>query len=306
MIRLWTKILALSMAFISFSACSSSAEDTHMYVEGAGGVPLAVTVTGKQDGPEILLLHGLGHGRESFQFQLHSDLPDRYRIAAFDLRGHGQSGKPWAPEGYADPAIWAEDVLNVMDAIGFKRPVIAAWSYGGLVAADLIRQTGSERVSGLMLVSSLAGMVTYTPDFSKGGAEMTEAYRLFALPSLKNQSRAISIVAPFLVAQQPAPPWPTDVQQLGQMLPPYVRPLLSARKINNADLLSTVNVPVLIVHGEKDAAIPQSAVEEMVAAARNIRAMRFDGVGHSPFAEAPAAFNKQLSTFTDDAWKENK
>lgn len=288
---------------VTFSAV---AEDRHFYVVGAQGVPLAVTVTGKQDGPEILLLHGLGHGRESFLFQLQSDLVERYRIAAFDLRGHGQSGKPWTQDGYAQPAVWAEDVLNVMQAAGLKKPIVVGWSYGGLVAADLIRETAGKHISGLVLVSSLAGLIKYTPDFSKGGEEMAQAYQLFAQPSVSNQMRAVAIVAPFLAAKAPAAPWPDAASRLGMMLPPYVRPLLAAHKTDNTDLVKSLPFPVLILHGKQDPAIPQRAVDALLKAATSAKAIGFEGVGHSPFAESPAEFNRQLSTFTDANWKGRK
>lgn len=306
MITKCLKVLSVIMALASLSISCAYADQRHFYVAGAGDVPIAVTVAGNPDGPEILLIHGLGHGRESFQFQLESDLAERFHIAAFDLRGHGQSGKPWTKDGYAEPAIWAQDVLSVIDAAGMKKPVVVGWSYGGLVAADFIRAAGRDALSGLVLVSSLAGMVNYTPDFSKGGEEMAEAYALLAQPSLNTQARAIEIIAPFLVFKQPIDGWSSEVDQLGLMLPPYVRPLLAAHKTDNDDLVHQLDFPVLVMHGAQDAAIPQSAVDALVSAAGTAKAYRFENAGHSPFAENPAAFNKTLSDFVNSVWKGRK
>jgi len=279
------------------------AKEEHSYVVGAGGVPLAVTAAGDKSNPEILFLHGLGHARETFSFQFQSDLAKDYRLVAFDLRGHGQSGKPWTTDGYMEPAVWAQDVLAVMDHTGLKKPVVVGWSYGGLVAADLIRQTGADRLSGVVLVSSLAGMISYTPDFSKGGEQMAQAYRLFAQPSFSNQERAVGIVAPFLVAKTPESPWPDAASKMGLMVPPYVRPLLTKHKTANADLIARIDFPILIMHGEDDAAIPQSAVDEAVKAIPTTQVFRFDDTGHSPFAERPAQFNAELRRFTNTVWK---
>ena len=300
-VRLHALLLVLAMSlYIVFPA---RAEPAHLYVAGAGGVPLAVTVTGRQDGPEILLIHGLGHGRSSFRHQLISDLADDYRLVAFDLRGHGQSGKPWTQDAYNNSATWAADVLAVMAATGLSKPIVVGWSFGGLVAADLFRKVGSERIAALVLVSSLAGMVNYAPDYSRGGAEMAEAYRLLAEPSLENQVQAIAIIAPFLGADAVDPDWQDTVRQLGLMLPPYVRPLLSGRPSRNNDLLPRLDLPVLVLHGAEDAAIPQSAVDAFIAAAPQATAYQYEHKGHSPFAEDPAAFNATLRSFIKQVWK---
>ena len=152
---------------------ASAAHARSFYVTGAGGVPLATTDTGSAEAPGILFLHGIGHGRESFRDQFASELAEKYHLVAFDLRGHGMSGKPSQAADYADAATWAEDVVRVMDATGLTRPVVVAWSYGSLVAADVVRVRGARQVSGLVLVSALGGLVDQSvqgevpPDLAK-------------------------------------------------------------------------------------------------------------------------------------------
>ncbi|WP_240792875.1 alpha/beta fold hydrolase [Arthrobacter crystallopoietes] len=45
------------------------------------------------DGPDVLLIGGLGDTVESWQFQL-DGLADRYRMTAFDNRGAGRTAMP--------------------------------------------------------------------------------------------------------------------------------------------------------------------------------------------------------------------
>lgn len=292
MMRLAALLISLWTLFLTTHAHGEA-----LYVEGAQGVPLAVSVAGDPAKPGILFLHGLGHGRASFPKQWSSDLKEDFRIAAFDLRGHGQSGKPWTKKGYAKPAVWARDVRNVLAAIDMERPILVGWSYGGLVAADYIRTYGAGSVSGIVLVSSLGGMVTYQPDFSRGGEEMAEAYRLLGAPTLASQAGAIEIIAPFLTAKPAPKTWADDVAMLGMMLPPYVRPLLGAHHTDNLDLPPKMTAPLLIVYGGQDPAIPGPAAQKLADAVPSARVVAFEKSGHSPFIEMPDAFNALIRDF---------
>ena len=85
-------------------------------VTGGGGVPLNVTEGGSPLGKEILFIHGVSQSYLSWLPQLNSDQLKGFRLVAFDLRGHGNSAKPWNNEDYADSRIWADDVAAVMAA----------------------------------------------------------------------------------------------------------------------------------------------------------------------------------------------
>src|SRR5919198_762678 len=74
------------------------------------------------EGPDLLLLHGLGSTKASF-FETAAALSRSYRVHALDLPGFGGSSKPaTAPHGapYA-----ARAVLGTMDALGIARAHIA-------------------------------------------------------------------------------------------------------------------------------------------------------------------------------------
>ncbi len=100
------------------------------------------------DGPDVLLLHGLGGTRASL-FETAAALSGRYRVHAPDLPGFGSSSKP-ASGGYN--ARWfAEIVLGLMDALEISRARLVGNSMGGRVAIE----TGliaPERVSALGLL----------------------------------------------------------------------------------------------------------------------------------------------------------
>jgi pimeloyl-ACP methyl ester carboxylesterase len=97
-------------------------------VEGAG-VPLAVDVSG--DGPDVLLLHGMGQNRHVW-----SPIPGA-RTIAYDRRGYGDSG---APEPYRATTVaeQAEDALAVLEALDAGPVVAGASDFAALVVLDLL------------------------------------------------------------------------------------------------------------------------------------------------------------------------
>ena len=66
-------------------------------------------------------------------------------MVTYDLRGHGNSDKPFEPERYKDSKAWADELQAVMDATGVKRPVLAG---AGPALVTLAAVTFPTRVHG--------------------------------------------------------------------------------------------------------------------------------------------------------------
>lgn len=87
------------------------------------------------DGPSLLLIHATGfHGRIWDPFV--PRLRERFRVVAFDNRGHGESDKP---EGGYDWPRFGEDALAVVDGLGLHQP--AAMGHSAGAAAALFAET---------------------------------------------------------------------------------------------------------------------------------------------------------------------
>ena len=84
--------------------------------------------------------------------------------AAVDLRGHGQSPKPDA--GY-DLVTMAEDLVAVLDEVGFERAVLAGQSTGGNIAVELAARHPS-RLAGVVGVDG--GSIELTRQFPEWDA----------------------------------------------------------------------------------------------------------------------------------------
>ena len=115
-------------------------------VQGDGGVRLAVREWPGQ-GPSILLLHGLASSSHIWDL-VAPRLSPRFRVVAYDQRGHGLSGKP--SSGYGFDRLIA-DADAVIRTLGLGRPVVVGHSWGANVALQ-IAVDRSRLVSGDVLV----------------------------------------------------------------------------------------------------------------------------------------------------------
>jgi len=100
------------------------------------------------DGPDVLLLHGLGATRASV-FQAAATLSRRYRVHAPDLPGFGSSSKP-TRGGYNAP-WFAEVIVGLMDELGIDQAHLVGNSMGGRIAIE-VGLAAPERVAALGLL----------------------------------------------------------------------------------------------------------------------------------------------------------
>jgi pimeloyl-ACP methyl ester carboxylesterase len=95
--------------------------------------PLAVTRSGT--GAPLVLLHGLGSSRRSWDPVLPA-LAARFDVIAVDLPGFGDSA-PLYGQAEIPPARLAESVAALLDELGITAPHLAGNSLGGWVALEL-------------------------------------------------------------------------------------------------------------------------------------------------------------------------
>jgi pimeloyl-ACP methyl ester carboxylesterase len=107
------------------------------------------------EGPDLLLLHGLGGAKSSF-YDTAAALSRRYRVHAIDLPGFGGSSKP-ANAPYGAPYA-ARAVVGAMDALGIERAHIVGNSMGGRVAIEVGLER-PDRVGGLALLCPAVAFV---------------------------------------------------------------------------------------------------------------------------------------------------
>jgi len=265
-------------------------------IVGGGGVELNVVETGNPAGRPILFIHGFTQSILAWGKQIESDLANDFRLVAFDLRGHGRSDKPREQEAYTETKPWADDVNAIIGGLGLERPILVGWSYGPLVILDYIRYYGEANIAGAHFVGGI----------TKLGSEEATSYLtpdilalvpgLFSADAEESVKSLDSLISLFFVKGCSAA---DRYLMLGyeSNVPPFVRQALFSRVLDNDDLLSQLQIPVLLTHGGEDRIVFPAAAEQIASVTPNAELHQPSGVGHAPFLENAPGFNARLREF---------
>ena len=287
-------ILCLLLLFGSAAA----AEIRYRVIDGAGGVPLQIAAAGPDDAPGVLFIHGSGLSSSSWQQQLESpQLNGRFHLVAFDLRGHGNSGKPIGADDYDDARIWADDVAAVMAATGLRKPVVVAWSLGGYIAMDFLRHYSADRFAGLIMVGSNGGLLPFPAADPESAEEIARVNALTMSPNAGDRLAGARAVVDRMIAA----PVPQEIieREMAAMLSvtPYYRTVMRGRSLDNADLKPQLTMPMLFIVGEKESFIRPETIRTLADSIPGARLSVYPDTKHMPFIEQQQRFDSELAAF---------
>jgi non-heme chloroperoxidase len=269
-------------------------------VRSSDGVRLSVREWGNPDGPEILLIHGVAQCHLCFVRQIASDLAERHRIVAFDLRGHGASEKPLEPHRYQASQIWADDVAAVISAKRLRRPIAVGWSMGGRVLCQYLIHYGDANLSAINFLATRP--IEDSGVTGPGSAAISRSATYDFAARLQADIN-------FLRDCFAKPPDPGDLMlaiAYNALLPWPVRDALGGWSTDIATATAALNkitVPTLITHGRLDRLILPLAAELAHAAVKTSRISWYDDCGHSPFYEDAERYNRELAALVAEAWR---
>lgn len=238
-------------------------------------------------GQPILFIHGLGSSSRDWEPQV-AFFAKHYQVVTFDVRGHGQSGKPPGP--YSIP-LFATDTAELIKSLGIAPAHVVGISMGGMIAfqlavsaADLVRslvivnsgpefilRTFKERIGGLqrLLIVRLLGMRKMGQVLSKRlfpKPEHEELRRVFVERWAENDRRAYSDAMRAIVG------WSVS------------------------DRLGDIRSPTLVITADEDYA-PVSLKEAYVAKIPQAELVVIADSRHATPAERPEQFNEALMAF---------
>ncbi|HET9347958.1 MAG TPA: alpha/beta hydrolase [Arthrobacter sp.] len=246
------------------------------------------------EGPDVLLIGGLGDTVESWQFQL-DGLADRYRMTAFDNRGAGRTAMP---EGQPTVEAMADDAAAVLRGLNISSAHVAGFSGGSIIAQELTLRH-PKLVRSLVLQSTWPGMDEYMKTLARSihwQAKLAPDARAFLefffllvyTPRAHNSGMVSQIIEDAL-----AFPHQQSTEDFLKFLDAFVVHETGSR-------LGQINAPTLVLAGGVD---PMTRPELGEAVARHIPGAHFEVMpqeSHQPFQEVPDDWNARV----DEFWQE--
>ena len=235
------------------------------------GIRLAYDRRGK--GTPMVLLHGFPLDHHLWD-EVVPLLEDQFDLIIPDLRGFGGSS---TVDSFYSMEDYASDVAALLDHLGIPKAAIVGHSMGGYVALAFARLF-PDRVSGLGLVSSQ--VLDDAPERKEG------RYKSAAEVADKGIASVVEAMAPKFTADtrlQEYARTSMEKQQAGA----YIGALKAmAERVDSTPLLSTVNYPVVLIHGDADSLIPVDRAREVKASFPQSHFVEIRGAGHIPMMEA--------------------
>ena len=215
-------------------------------------VRLHVRDSGPKLAPAVVMLHGFGSSLHTWEPWAQA-LQSEYRVIRIDLPGSGLSDPD--PTGRYDDQRTMDLIVALMDRLGVAKATLIGNSIGGRIAWNFAARN-PERVTKLVLVSP-DGFASkgFAYDQKPKVSGMTHVMRYVLPKSMVRSSLAQAYGDPALLTNE------TVDRYYDLMLAPGSRSALIARMEQTVlrdpiPSLRQIQVPVLLVWGEKDAMIP--------------------------------------------------
>jgi pimeloyl-ACP methyl ester carboxylesterase len=263
------------------------------------GGRIAYGVTG--EGPLIVLAHGLGDHRQVFRFLVPELVQAGFRVAAVDMRGHGESSTgDWKSISRTDVA---GDLIALIRHLGGPAVIVGHSLSGG--AATIAAATAPDLVSGVVEVGPFTRKVQY----SLGGLVRTRRYRrgtllmggLMVRHSMNDWFRYLDLAYPekpadydaYMAGLRAKLSEPGRMAELGKTL--------KTSPSDAGDALPRISSPALVIMGDEDPdwADPRAEAEGIVAAmpAGLGAVAMIKGAGHYPHAQCADEVAALIVTF---------
>lgn len=245
----------------------------------SGDVHIAYQVLG--DGPfDLVFVPGLVNHLDLMwedprSSRFFSGLASFCRLILFDKRGTGLSDRD---VGNASIEERIDDVRAVMDAAGSERAALFGYSEGGPMSI-LFAATFPDRVSALVLAATFAKFVQ-TPEYSCGNPLSFVETIERVVEERWGTGDMIDYWAPGLSGDERAVAAAARWERMSGSPSSVLAVLRFVREIDVRTVLSSVQVPALIIQRSGDRIIPQAQGRYMADHIPNARCVEQDGDEH--------------------------
>ena len=245
--------------------------------------------------PPALLLHSLAAHSHWWDWSAPL-LAERFSVVALDFRGHG--GSAWSDSPAYRTADYAADIVAVLDALGWRSPLVIGHSLGGYVGAFLAARY-PERVGALVITDTmtqwsddeaawaLRQVERPGPEFANP-SEAGARYRL-SPPETRAPGDWIRHLGEAAVVERKPGVWQYAVD----------RRVFALARPDAWPLLAGVVCPTLVVRGEGSQIMDRDAWLRVATTVQQGQFAEIKDAWHHLVLDDPAAFVTTVTTWLD-------
>lgn len=245
----------------------------------------------------ILFIHGWPLNHNIYEYQLNFFPEKGYRCIGVDLRGFGESDRPYNSYDYD---TMASDIKKIIEALDLKNIILVGHSMGGALSIKYVSKYDSYRVSKLCLIGAAAPSWVKTKDFPYGYNE--EKVNEFIKASLSDRPNLIRDVSNLFFFQHVSEPMLNWFNNIALSASPWgtSKCLISLRDERLFNDILKIKIPTLILHGTHDVICPYEFGKYLYKNIESSILIPLSLSGHGAFIEEKDKVNESLLNFIEN------
>lgn len=254
--------------------------DTHLYCERAGA------------GDTLVLVHGGGGDRRYWDAQF-LDLAEEFDVIRYDLRGYGESDLPTEGNTYRHE----DDLRDLLLALGVSKADVAGYSLGCQIVVDAYTLYPELFRSIVAVGPYISGYSSPASDALFGGyANCAEAFRDAGALAAAESFVSIPAFNPAHIHPQARAKVQGICEDYRWWWANHDDPMENVSPLA-LEALADINVPLLTITAEYDAAVCREVAELLERDVPDNRRLDIAGATHFMLLEKSAEFNQGLVDF---------
>lgn len=250
----------------------------------------------KGKGKPIIFIHGFSEDHNSFRIQQRA-LSKRFQTITYDLRGHGLSDRV---DYGLNLERFALDLKELISLLKLKDVILIGWSMGGSIIFEYIKQFGTKGIEKISLVD-ISPKTLNDAEWSKGllhGEYKEEDFKsdldLIHLNWMDFAERFIQLMSPSFKEKE----FSIALENMGRNSPQVMEAMWkSLGEEDYRGVLDKIDVPTLIVFGEKSTFYSMETGKYLKNNIQNSKLVAFENCTHLLVLENPIKFNRVLEEF---------
>lgn len=243
-------------------------------------------LSGQPRGLPIVFCNSLGTDTRIWDGVVEALAPD-YRLITYDKRGHGLSSVPAGPYSIES---FADDLLELVEALGLERFALVGISVGGLIAQRFALDH-AERIAGLVLCDTAAKIGDVA-----SWSERINTVETGGLAAIADGVMQRWFPGELRMGRE------TEIEGWRNLLlrSPVAGYLGTCAALRDADLtgeVGNIKQPTLVLVGAEDQSTPVPLVRAMADRLPAVHFAIVEGAGHLPCIDQPARVSQLIRDY---------